>query len=677
MLNIKENFDVIENMVISYLVTDDSYYTLATDNNEVVDRMKLVKSVNDGFFDNEVKARVFKIIKSYQVDYGRLPSTHEIRDIIKLNNYSISQDELDILFSYDIRKYNPRLAYGYIRLFTLVGNLNKSLLGIMAHLKTSEIKPENIDEIYDFVRNSINTDMGIDLTDSGMGLDIFDAGAHIQPHKSKKSTGFPFLDKVLDGGWEPKTLIVFMGRPKVGKSMVLGNIAVRGAKLGSNVGVFTVELGDRKYMKRLGANLLDIPNSEYSKFVDDASKPYIQRSIDAYRAANPGTGSIHVKEFPTGSVSPIDMENYFLKYQEMHNMHLDLVVVDYINLLKPHKGSETMYEKIKNMSEQLRAIAQRNNWCIVTATQVKVKDFSTELHMDSAAESSGLIATVDSMFGLMGEPGSSELTMKNLANRDAGYMESYKKYTKDQNHFRITEKTESDSEFYSDDFAGNLMEQIRQEDAERRSAISEHAAQQAIAPVDPQLIESFNTIGPNMEFYSEAPIAVPVEEIKEESDMQINPSNPVEYAPVTVDVSAEEKPILVHSKAENMRQLILDPSSVVLPESRAWQPIAGETSGLILEQGPIPPAEVSVPETTNAADMVMQMIGTPDPPTRVDATPVMETRVEQPEASPPQALSMDDMLNNALGIGANIPVPKELESRVNISHDDILKKIKV
>lgn len=217
MLNIKENFDVIENMVISYLVTDDNYYKLTTDNNETVDRIKLVKSVNDGFFDTEVKARVFKIIKTYHNEYGKMPSTHEIRDIIKLNNYNISSDELDILFAYDIRKYNPKLAYGYIRLFALVGNLNKSMLGIMAHLKTSEIKPESIDGIFDFVRNSINTDMGFDLTDSGMGLDVFDAASHIQPHKSKRSTGFPFLDKVLDGGWEPKTLVCFMGRPKIGK----------------------------------------------------------------------------------------------------------------------------------------------------------------------------------------------------------------------------------------------------------------------------------------------------------------------------------------------------------------------------------------------------------------------------------------------------------------------------
>ena len=217
MINIKENFDVIENMVISYLVTDDSYYKLLTDNNEPVDRIKLVKSVNDGFFDTELKAKVFKIIKNYHSEYGRLPNTHEIRDITRLNNYSISQDELDVLFAYDIRRYNSKLAYSYIRLFTLVGNLNKSLLGIMAHLKTSEIKPDNIDELYDFVRKSINSDMGCDLTDSGMGLDLFDPASHVQLNKTKMPTGFAFLDKVLDGGWEPKTLTVFMGRPKIGK----------------------------------------------------------------------------------------------------------------------------------------------------------------------------------------------------------------------------------------------------------------------------------------------------------------------------------------------------------------------------------------------------------------------------------------------------------------------------
>lgn len=480
-----------------------------------------------------------------------------------------------------------------------------------------------------------------DLIKTEFGLDIV---------KSVTNTGI--LENMYDIHVNSDKHRLYSGHILCHNSLVLSNVGTRAAKLGSNVGVFTVELGDRKYVKRLGANLLDIPNSEYSQFVDDASYPYIQRKIDDYKKQNPNTGCLHVKEFPTGSVSPIDMENYFLKYQEMHGLHLDLIVVDYINLLKPHKGNDTMYERIKGMAEQLRAIAQRNNWCIVTATQVKMKDFSTELHMDSAAESSGLIATLDSMFGLMGEPGSNELIIKNLANRDAGYMESYKKYNKDHNHFRVVEKNEADSEFYSDDFAGNLIEQVHKEDAERRTAIEQQA--QIVVPVDEQLIDSFKSISPNLDFYGETPVIVS-HYPKDEIAMEINKTNPVPYTPIIIDIRSDDRPVLIVrctlKKIEEVLEVAANPST-------AGQPIASEAVGVV--------------------DLVSSLLDTPavqKEPKPMNFAPYVPAIAPAP---PPQySPTMDEMLNNALGIGKDIPIPPEIEARLNIRHDDILKNIKI
>lgn len=110
-------------------------------------------------------------------------------------------------------------------------------------------------------------------------------------------------------------------------------------------------------------------------------------------------------------------------------------------------NSENTYMKIKQIAEDLRAAAQRNSWAIVTATQTKQSEFdATDLSMNSASESSGLVATVDGMFGIIQDPlmyTSNEYKLKLLANRDEGYKNSYKKFLVDYNFMRISEDPNS------------------------------------------------------------------------------------------------------------------------------------------------------------------------------------------------------------------------------------------
>lgn len=67
---------------------------------------------------------------------------------------------------------------------------------------------------------------------------------------------------------------------------------------------------------------------------------------------------------------------------------------------------------------------------------------ATDLSMNSASESSGLVATVDGMFGIIQDPlmyTANEYKLKLLANRDEGYKNSYKKFLVDYNFMRISE----------------------------------------------------------------------------------------------------------------------------------------------------------------------------------------------------------------------------------------------
>ena len=71
---------------------------------------------------------------------------------------------------------------------------------------------------------------------------------------------------------------------------------------------------------------------------------------------------------------------------------------------------------------------------------------ASDLTMNSASESSALVATVDGMFGIIQDPlmlSNDEYKLKLLANRDEGYKNSYKKFIVDFTYMRITEDPNS------------------------------------------------------------------------------------------------------------------------------------------------------------------------------------------------------------------------------------------
>ena len=444
MINFSENIESLEEIILGYLLCVDEESVITDESNIEVDRGKLIGVLKPDFFTVQFYNVAFKYIKKFYSDYNKAPNIDELIKIFQLKNEVVDESKIESLKNVRISVYVNEFIYKYIKAFLMVRVLNSQINKVSIKLKTETPDPDNINSIIDYVRSELSDKIDVEITNSGNGLSIYNIDDHVQKNKQTKSTGIEYLDLVLGGGYEPKTFVVFQGRAKIGKSMVMSNLAARAALLGNNVGIYTVELGADKYIKRVGANLFNVPSFEYEKYKtkDATENSILNESIKKYKKDNPNAGEIDIKEAPTGSASVLDIENYYIKYERKNNKKIDVIFVDYLNLLKPSDNSlnGNMYLSIKKICEELRKIAQRNNWCIVSATQIKTSSFSSDdLGLDSTAESSGLIATVDTLFGLMGQPGSPYLKMKCIANRDGGYMNSYANFVKDMNFFRLNE----------------------------------------------------------------------------------------------------------------------------------------------------------------------------------------------------------------------------------------------
>ena len=232
-------------------------------------------------------------------------------------------------------------------------------------------------------------------------------------------------------------------------SMWLCNLACSGIRQGYNVAYISLEMSETKIIKRLACNLLNIPSKEYNTVSEDASyikKKFSNISTDALSIP----GALRIKEFPTSTASVTDIENWLKRMEEKKRMKFKLVVIDYIGIMRNYRNpnSENSYMKIKQIAEDLRAMAMRNEWCIVTASQFNRGAYNTnDVLLEQIAESAALIHTVDGLFGIIQDEMmlmNSEYFLKTLANREEGFKNSKKRFNISYDYARIAEDMNSE-----------------------------------------------------------------------------------------------------------------------------------------------------------------------------------------------------------------------------------------
>lgn len=412
----------------------------------IINNPAYLESVNGRFFDNAILKKVLPPIKEFYDKYKQVPTLAQTRELVKIKGLDkdISPEQLDTAWDTNLKEYDAEWLKESTETFIEYKNLDISTMDLVDYMKTTTITAENIKQVIQQAKNLIVSRNSLDFN-FDEGSDFFNPEKHRQPTYNTFSTGFPFIDLCLGGGWSAKTLNVLLGMPKVGKSTWLGNLACNAVLAGNNVAVITLELAEAKYIKRLGANLLNIKINEYNK--TSADTEYIRDRLNNLSGFGGLIlpGKLFVKEFPTSTASAIDLENYLLRTEEKNGIKFKIVIIDYINIMRNWRNpnTENTYMKIKQIAEDVRAMAQRNNWAIVSATQTKQAFFdATDMNMSAASESSALAATVDSMFGIIQDPimlSNNKYKLKVLANRDEGMRNFSKIYNVDYSHMRVME----------------------------------------------------------------------------------------------------------------------------------------------------------------------------------------------------------------------------------------------
>lgn len=175
-------------------------------------------------------------------------------------------------------------------------------------------------------------------------------------------TGFPELDQTLSG-LQQSELVILGARPSVGKTSLALDIARNAAKAGHTVGIFSLEMSREQLQDRIIAAESQVPlwNILTGRISNDQEFGMIQGALDRL-----SDSTIYIDDSP--SLTVLQMRSMARRLQVEHG--LDLLVVDYLQLIKPRISSDNMVNMITEISRSLKALARELKVPVLALSQL-------------------------------------------------------------------------------------------------------------------------------------------------------------------------------------------------------------------------------------------------------------------------------------------------------------------
>lgn len=373
--------------------------------------------VKPHFFSNDQIKIVYETIRNEYINSNNkvIPSPSQIWTMVSLvdDTKIVSKESLKLLLQEDLSAYDDEWLLPKFKSWKVSKHTRDQMKESIDIIKNmDEINYDNVLDIANRLKNNFAEIDSLGNDDTDIGDDFDDPESHKQLISERKmSSGWSNIDKILGGGWDHATLNLIMGETNVGKSMWLQNIGVKLVESGYNVVYVTLEMASRKCTKRMGSMRLKIPIDQY----DDLSKDsmYMKQKINEAKNMTPSNnlfdggkpGRLFVKKYPTSDCSVTDLENYIKDFEEKGRMKLDVMIIDYINLMSIEKGYDLntmLYLKGKHLAEGLRRLADKYDVCVITATQTDKSVWgANDINLDDIPESKAIAESADSVWGII------------------------------------------------------------------------------------------------------------------------------------------------------------------------------------------------------------------------------------------------------------------------------------
>ncbi|MBQ6400750.1 MAG: replicative DNA helicase [Firmicutes bacterium] len=193
-------------------------------------------------------------------------------------------------------------------------------------------------------------------------IEIIDRAAQMEGGLTGLTTGFRELDDKTSG-LQKSDLIILAARPAMGKTAFALSVALNASiKGGASVLVFSMEMAKEQLGQRLLAmeSRVDMQNLKKGT-LDHRDWDDINDALDILSKAN-----IHIDD--TAGISIMEMKSKCRRLKA--EAGLDLVIIDYLQLMNPEGRADSRTQEISVISRNLKLLARELNCPVLVLSQL-------------------------------------------------------------------------------------------------------------------------------------------------------------------------------------------------------------------------------------------------------------------------------------------------------------------
>ena len=353
--------------------------------------------VKSEYFEYPTHARIYDTVQKYYDEYLMLPTddfiVEDIRKAIgdngKISDYVEELEDINAISPESIE--NKEYVLDLVEDFAKKEALKSAIKDSIIHLKN-----ENYGAIEGNIREALTVSRQVDVGQNYFGS-VSDRFKRLyeMPEKDRDifKSMIPTLNRAIEGGLQRKEIAMVVAPPGVGKSLFLANQCVQSMMENRKVLYISLEMSEDRVAQRLDSIASLIPQRKMK--TDPTSLIKVKERLNVFKKKF-ADGDLVIKELPCEVTTVHGIRALLSILRNHERFEPDVIIVDYIGLLKAGDKGMAKYEAMEQIVSDLRGIAQENNCVVWTATQTNRQGRNVRLITDSElGDSYGQVRPVD------------------------------------------------------------------------------------------------------------------------------------------------------------------------------------------------------------------------------------------------------------------------------------------
>jgi len=341
--------------------------------------------LDEKHFDSDSLKWVVKECKKYYDEYRKCITL----DVFKVKTQEVENDVLKVAIVENLKEVFRHMEspdLDFIEDKALDFFKNQTLKSaIVQSVEIMEAKGD-FEQIKRLVDDALNAG-----TERNIGHEYIE---HIEDRYSETArttvpTGWDVIDELTQGGLGGGELGVIVAPAGVGKTWVLAAIGANSMKKGRHIVHYSLELNEAYVGLRYDSIFTGIANQNLKYHKDD-----VQTEMEKLK------GDLVIKYYPTKSAS-VNTLSAHLKRITTLGTEVDMVVVDYADILKDTGSAKEVRHALGNIYEDLRGLAGEFQIPVWTASQANRSALDEDvIEAQKVSESYQKIMTADFVMSL-------------------------------------------------------------------------------------------------------------------------------------------------------------------------------------------------------------------------------------------------------------------------------------